>query len=181
MIPEKIEMKNDEEKFIFTKLISGKYELVMQIYVRRQAMYTEFLSKLPDSATYEKLTQEKIGKIEAEFYSIFKVELPKDYIEKLRHTNGLSNDGRSIVGVYDNDFLINNPRKKSMDILRFNSSFRDLTDITDYIMLGKSGIDYIVYNIGEKKYQILSNGVMECFGTFDSLLELLYDFFEVKI
>ena len=66
-----------------------------------------------------------------------------------------------------------------MDILHFNSSFRDMTDITDYIMLGKSSLDYIVYNISEKKFQILSNGTMECFGTFDTFLELLYAFFEV--
>ncbi|SFD13503.1 hypothetical protein SAMN02910406_03186 [Ruminococcus albus] len=143
-------------------------------------MYTDFLSKLPDAATYEKLSQEKISNTEQEFYSLFNVEFPKDYIELLHFTNGLSFDGQSICGVYDEKFLADHPRKKSMDILRFNSSFRDLTDITDYIMLGKSGIDYIVYNIGEKKFQILSNGTMECFGTFDSFLDLLYAFFEVE-
>ena len=67
-----------------------------------------------------------------------------------------------------------------MDILRFNSSFREMTDITDYILLGKSSIDLIVYNIREKKYQILSNGVMQSFGSFDSFPELLYAFFEVE-
>lgn len=66
-----------------------------------------------------------------------------------------------------------------MDIIRFNSSFREMTDITDYILLGKSSIDYIVYNTSEKKYQILSNGTIESFGTFDSFIELLYAFFEV--
>ena len=143
-------------------------------------MYTEFLSKLPDTATYEKLPPEKIGNLEKEFYSVFNVGLPNDYIELLCHSNGLSYDGKSIVGVYDSDFLAKYPKKKSMDIVRFNLSFRDMTDITDYIMLGKSSIDHIVYNIGEKKYQILSNGVMECFGTFDSFLELLYAFFDVN-
>ena len=54
-----------------------------------------------------------------------------------------------------------------------------MTDITDYILLGKSSIDCIVYNISGKKYQILSNGTMESFGTFDSFIELLYAFFEV--
>ena len=143
-------------------------------------MYTEFLSKIPDAATYEKVPQEKINNIEKEFYSLFNAELPKDYIGLLHYTNGLSYDGHSICGVYDSDFLIDHPRKKSMDILRFNSNFRDLTDITDYILLGKSSIDYIVYNIQEMRFQIISNGVMECFGTFDSFLELLYAFFEVE-
>ena len=44
-------------------------------------MYTEFLSKLPDAATYEKLSEEKISEMEKEFYSLFNVEIPKDYIE----------------------------------------------------------------------------------------------------
>ena len=128
---------------------------------------------------YEKLPDEKISKIKKEFYSLFNVEIPKDYIELLHQTNGLSYDGHGICGVYDTDFLIDHPRKKSMDILRFNSSFRDMTDITEYILLGKSSIDLIVFNIREKKYQILSNGTLECFGMFDSFLELLYAFFEV--
>lgn len=142
-------------------------------------MYTEFLSKLPDTAAYEKPKQEKINDVDKEFYSLFEVGLPNDYIEFLHHTNGLSYDGRSICGVYDEEFLTEYPRKKSMDIIRFNSSFRDMTDITDYILLGKSSIDCIVYNTSEKKYQILSNGTMESFGTFDSFIELLYAFFEV--
>ena len=66
-----------------------------------------------------------------------------------------------------------------MDIIRSNSSFRDRTDVTDYILLGKSSIDHIVYNISEKKYKILSNGTMERFGSFDSFIELLYSFYEV--
>ena len=143
-------------------------------------MYTEFLTKIPDAATYEKLSEEKISEMEKEFNSLFNVEIPKDYIELLHQTNGLSYDGHSIVGVYDSDFLKEHPRKRSMDIVQFNSSFRDMTDITDYIMLGKSSMDYIVYNIAEKKYQILSNGTMQCFGTFDSFPELLYAFFEVE-
>ena len=143
-------------------------------------MYTEFLSKLPRTATYENLPQEKIDKIKKEFYSAFDVEIPEDYIELLHFTNGLSYDGHSICGVYDEDFLVEHPRKKSMDILRFNSSFRDMTDISDYILLGKSSLDLIVYDIGEKKYKILSNGVMECFGTFDTFLELLYAFFDAE-
>ena len=143
-------------------------------------MYSGFLSRLPDTATYEKLPQEKIGNAEKEFASLFETALPEDYIQLLRCTNGLSYDGHSVCGVYDEEFLIDHPRKKSMDIVRFNSSFRDMTDITDYILLGKSSLDLIVYNIGEKKYQILSNGVMECFGSFDSFPELLYAFFEVE-
>ena len=146
---------------------------------RQNSTYAEFLSKLPDTATYEKPTQEKINDADKEFYSLFNVGLPKDYIEFLHCTNGLSYNGRSIFGVYDEEFLAEYPRKKSMDITRSNSSFRDMTDITDYILLGRSSIDHIVYNISEKKYQILSNGTMECFGSFDSFIELLYSFYEV--
>ena len=113
-------------------------------------MYSEFLSRLPDAVTYEKLPQEKISKTEKEFYSVFGVEIPGDYTELLRFTNGLSYNGKSIVGVYAEEFLVDHPRKRSMDILRFNSSFREMTDITDYILLGKSSIDLIVYNIYNK-------------------------------
>lgn len=143
-------------------------------------MYTDFLSKIPCSAVYEKVPAEKISKTAKEFYSLFEAELTEDYINLLHQTNGLSCDGHSICGVYDEDFLADHPRKGSMDILRFNSSFRDMTDITDYILLGKSSLDYVVYDIAEKKYQILSNGTMECFGSFDSFPDLLYAFFEIE-
>ena len=157
-------------------LTDGKQKTKMN---RQNSTYAEFLTKLPDTATYEKPTQEKINDIRNEFRSLFNVGLPDDYIEFLHFTNGLSYDGRSICGVYDEVFLAEYPRKKSMDIIRSNSSFRDTTDITDYILLGKSSIDHIVYNISEKKYQILSNGTMERFGSFDSFIELLYSFYDV--
>ena len=143
-------------------------------------MFTEFLSKIPEATTYEKVSEEKIDKASKEFCRLFNVKLPQDYIEMLRHTNGISFNGNSIAGIYDADFLVEHPRKKSMDIVRFNSSFRDLTDITDYILLGKSSTDLVVYNINEDRFQILSNGVMHCFGTFDTFLELLHSFFEVE-
>lgn len=148
--------------------------------MRGKNMFNEFLSKIPEAITYEKLSEEKIKNASSEFYSLFNVKLPQDYIDMLRYTNGVSFNGNSIVGVYDADFLADHPRKKSMDIFRFNTSYRDLTDITDYILLGKSSIDLVVYNINDSKFQILSNGVMECFGTFDTFLELLYSFFDVK-
>jgi len=143
-------------------------------------MFSDFLSKIPENAAYAKLSPAKIDDIQKQFYSLFNVELPQDYIELLRYSNGLSYNGNSIVGVYDAEFLISHPRKKSMDIIRFNTSFRDMTDITDYIMLGKSSIDLVVYNIREKTFQILSNGTMQCFGTFDSFLDLLYAFYGVE-
>ena len=126
-------------------------------------MYTDFLSKIPCSAVYEKVPAEKISKTAKEFYSLFETELPEDYIKLLHQTNGLSCDGHSICGVYDADFLADHPRKGSMDIL-----------------LGKSSFDYVVYDIAEKKYRILSNGTMECFGSFDSFPDLLYAFFEIE-
>ena len=143
-------------------------------------MYKGFLSRIPEAATYEKVPHEKLSNLKKEFYSLFNVGLPDDYLELLRQTNGLSYNGKSIAGLYDADFLADHPRKKSMDIIRFNSSFREMTDINDHILLGKSSIDLIVYNIREKKYQILSNGVMQCFGTYDTFPELLYAFFEAE-
>ena len=142
-------------------------------------MYTTFLSKIPETTIYEKPNHDKIENIKKEFHTQFNVELPMGYIELLDYANGLSYDGHNIAGIYDDDFLVQYPRKKSMDIIRFNSSFRDMTDITDYILLGKSSIDLIVYDIGDGKFKILSNGTMECFGTFDTFLELLYAFFKV--
>ena len=143
-------------------------------------MYRTFLAKIPAAAIYKKPPREKIDNVKEEFYSLFDIELPLGYIELLDYSNGLSYDGHNIAGIYDADFLIDHPRKKSMDIIRFNSSFRDMTDITEYILLGKSSIDLIVYDIEDKKYKILSNGTMECFGAYDTFLELLYAFFDVE-
>ena len=143
-------------------------------------MYRTFLAKIPEEAIYEQPPREKIDTVKAEFYALFDIELPVGYIELLDYSNGLSYDGHNIAGIYDTAFLIDHPRKKSMDIIRFNSSFRDMTDITEYILLGKSSIDLIVYDIEDGKYKILSNGTMECFGEYDTFLELLYAFFEVE-
>ena len=44
-----------------------------------------------------------------------------------------------------------------------------LTDIDDYIILGKDNISYFVYDINNKKYYVLSSGCLEIMNEYDEL------------
>lgn len=43
-------------------------------------MYTEFLTKIPDAATYEKLSEEKISEMEKEFCCTLSLRWRNDHV-----------------------------------------------------------------------------------------------------
>ena len=48
-----------------------------------------------------------------------------------------------------------------------------MTDIEDYIILGKDSISYFVYDITSGKYQVISNGTMDVMSEYDSLAQMI--------
>lgn len=144
-------------------------------------MYTKLISELPREASFVALTSDYISEINAKFTDLYGVGLPSDYLDLLCLSNGLSYNGYSIFGVYDSDYLKDNSYMKGLDLFWNNKSIRELTDISEYIILGVSDMDYVAYNITDKKYQIIGNGTIDVYGTYDRLIDLLYVFFENEL
>lgn len=144
-------------------------------------MFAKLISELPNEASFVALTSDCIGEIKRKFTDLFEVSLPSDYLSLLCLSNGLSYNGYSIFGVYDADFLKDNPYMEGLDLFWNNKSIRELTDISDYIILGVSDMDYVAYNTTDKKYHIIDNGTIDVYGTYDRLLDLLYVFFEDEL
>lgn len=123
------------------------------------------------------LSVETTKKVTDYFKKNFGCYLPQGYVEFLNVMNGFSNDGYSIFCCYNDDIENNFPRYKSLDLVTFNTKFYENTDITDYIMLGKSSIDYVGYIKATGKYVIMTNGIIRHLKEFDTFEEMLIDFF----
>ncbi len=62
---------------------------------------------------------------------------------------------------------------RTRDIIGFNRYYRGMTDIEDYIILGKDSISYFVYDIASEKYRILTNGTLDVINEFNSLAQMI--------
>ena len=137
-------------------------------------MFETFLNTHTSDIILSPLSDVEINMTENSFEELIGDKLPEEYLSFLKESNGFAVNGLHIFGSYDEEYLKQFPRRKSYDIIRFNVRFRDLTDISDYIMLGKSSLDYVVYDSSaEKKYQILTSGTMDIIDEYDSFIELL--------
>lgn len=126
------------------------------------------------------LTNETIKKISDYFKENFNSCLPQGYMEFLNVMNGFSYDGRSIFCCYNDEIEKNYPRYASLDLVTFNANFYANTDISDYIILGRSSIDYIGYIKAKNKYVIMTNGTMHHLKEFETFNEMIMDFLELS-
>lgn len=110
------------------------------------------------------LSKEKLG-----------CELPADYKEFLSEINGFSYNGLTIFSKFNDNIKQLSPRAKAetRDVICWNEKYYGMTDITDYIILGKSDLDYIVYDKEKNIYFILTNGTMEEMDKSENFDELL--------
>ena len=113
---------------------------------------------------FSNLSQEKLG-----------CELPADYRDFLSEINGFSYNGLTIFSKFNDTIKQLSPRAKAetRDIICWNEKYYDMTDITDYIILGKSDIDYIAYDKEKNIYVILTNGTMDEKDKSENFEELL--------
>ena len=90
-------------------------------------------------------------------------------------TNGLYVNGKVFFSRFNDNVKAFSPRatNRTRDIIDFNRSYRDMTDIEDYIILGKDSISYFVYDTASEKYQVLTNGTMDVINIFDSLAQMI--------
>lgn len=87
--------------------------------------------------------------------------LPADYGAFLRESNGLCCDQGSIFCCYNDDIEQNFPGYMALDFLTYNVNFQAWTDLTDWLILGISSLDYICYEPAAGTYQIRTNGTMD--------------------
>ena len=126
------------------------------------------------------LTNETIKKVSDYFKQNYDSWLPQGYIEFLNVMNGFSYDGHSIFCCYNDDIEKNYPRYAVYDLVTFNTNFYENTDISDYIILGKSSLDYVGYMKAKNKYVIMTNGTMQHLKEFDTFNEMIMNFLELS-
>ncbi|MDR0957415.1 MAG: YrhA family protein [Candidatus Nomurabacteria bacterium] len=137
----------------------------------------EKLMKWSDNRPQPKgLSEEDVIAISEYFKSNFNYSLPEGYTEFLEKMNGFSFDGYTIFCCLNDDVKENFPRRETSDLLYNNTNFRENTGITNYILLGKSNISYIAYDLSTDKYVLMTDGDMRCLKEFDDFGSMIEGF-----
>lgn len=139
-------------------------------------LFSKVLNQRQKGEYPQGLSDKTINKVSAYCTDHFGCPLPEGYSKFLKEANGFSYDGRSIFCCYNNEIQIAFPRYAGLDLVTFNTKFYENTDISSYLMLGKSSIDYVCYEKASGMYLILTNGTMQLINKFDTF-ELLLDTF----
>ncbi|MBO4520513.1 MAG: YrhA family protein [Alphaproteobacteria bacterium] len=97
--------------------------------------------------------------------------VPQGYIDFLRGVNGFAWNG---IEFYSTDQVTDPETNYTLnDIVSANEAFADYSDdFKDMVLLGRADEDLFVYNIANKKYEVLdftAHDVMEDFDTFDAM------------
>lgn len=105
----------------------------------------------------------------------FNVSLPENVRDFLRITNGFYINGKVFFSMINDNVKEISPRatNRTRDIIGFNRYYRSMTDIEEYIILGKDSISYFVYDIASEKYRILTNGTLDVMNEFNSLAQMI--------
>ena len=79
--------------------------------------------------------------------------MPENVRDFLRITNGFYINGKVFFSMINDNVKEISPRatNRTRDIIGFNRYYRGMTDIEDYIILGKDSISYFVYDIASEK------------------------------
>lgn len=137
---------------------------------KKYSFICDIVSDLPKGLKYDEinelsnLSKEKLG-----------CELPVDYKEFLSEINGFSYDGFTIFSKFNENIKQLLPRtdEETNDVICWNKMYYAMTDITDYIILGKSDLDYVAYDKEKNVYLILTNGTMDEMDKSENFEELL--------
>lgn len=140
-------------------------------------MFSKVLNQKCQGEYPHGLSDKTIHDVSAYCMEHFGCPLPAGYVQFLKEANGFSYDGRSIFCCYNDEIETAFPRYAGLDFVTFNTRFHENTDISSYLMLGKSSIDYVCYEKSTGKYLILTNGTMQLINeseAFELLLESFY-------
>lgn len=129
----------------------------------------EFFSKIDVSKLYTGISAEEIEEYSQEFKRIFGLDLPEDIKNFLKRSNGIYLDGKRFFSKFNEDVQAKSPRatKATTDLIAYNENYRAMTNINDYIILGKDDLSYFVYNIENQKYQVLSSQLLSVMKEYD--------------
>ena len=99
-----------------------------------------FLNGISDKTLYIGLTASEISLYAGEFKEAFNVSLPENVRDFLRITNGFYINGKVFFSMINDNVKEISPRatNRTRDIIGFNRYYRGMTDIEDYIILGKT-------------------------------------------
>lgn len=145
-----------------------------------KSVFEKIMKYCENTKQPEGLSMETIEKVSNYFKEHFDIHLPQGYIDFLHVMNGFSYNDHSIFCCYNEEIENNYPRYASLDLATFNTNFYECTDITNYIILGKSSMDYIGYIKSTHKYVIMTNGTMRHLKEFDTFFEMIINFLELS-
>lgn len=140
-------------------------------------MYTELQRKFPKAEYLAGMTLNNIELLNKKYLKTFSCLLPNDYQLFLREYNGFYYNGHSVFGCYDEDMMCKDRGLSGLDVYSFNDRFQDYTDIVDFIILGKSSIDYIAYEIDSHQYVMMTNGTLDILHRSNSFKDILFIFY----
>ena len=137
---------------------------------KKYSFIGDIISDLPRG-----LKDDEINELSSSSKEKLGCELPVGYKEFLSEINGFSYDGLTIFSKFNENIKQLSPRAKAetRDVICWNENYYDMTDITDYIILGKSDLDYIAYDKEKNVYLILTNGTMDEIDKSEDFEELL--------
>lgn len=137
--------------------------------------YLEKLLDISDGKKQPKgLTKETVNKVSDYCYYNFNCYLPEEYKTFLTIINGYSFDDYKIFCCYNLDIEQNFPRYSSLDLITFNTKFYENTDIVDYLILGRTSINYLGYCKSSDKYVMISNDTIQHIEEYDSFGDLIF-------
>jgi len=100
------------------------------------------------------------------------VELPAEYLEFLKQTNGFDWNG---VVIYASETvpIVGHPDRTISGIVEMNLGFRDDERFNDLLVLGSNGMDLYTYRVSTREYEIydeVPHELIDTLPTFEVLM-----------
>lgn len=122
-------------------------------------------------------TEEQVKLLEAEILDEFDVELPMDYVEFLKSSNGIMWNG---LVLYATDEVEDAPDGARIPAFRErNEHFDDYLEIDEYMILGDFDDELIVYNLETLEYMqldMVSLDINERFASLEGLMSQIINY-----
>ncbi len=158
-------------KFMHSKLLS--------LFKQNKSKYAKILSLREKGEYPSGLSAETISKISDYCKKNFDCALPEDYAKFLAEANGFHYDDYTVCCCYNEEIETKFSGRYTRDLVKFNHNVHE-NDITDYLMLGASSLDYVAFEKSTGKYLIMTNGTMTVMNESYDFADLLEIFFKVK-
>ena len=126
------------------------------------------------------LTSNEVYTFSKNVFEDLGVELPNEYKEFLEYMNGYSYNGLVIFSKFNDEIknIYNRASEKTRDLICWNKNYREMTDTANYLILGKTSLEYVNYNSKNAEYEILSSATLDCIKSYKSFVDAIKYFFE---